>query len=154
MCVDIFSYLLGKKSGGGGGGSLDDYFTNSDYGTYIGGYLKKLPFDVDLTGKSSIGSICQYYNNLETITFKNGSGITNVRTAFEGCIKLMFLDVRDIIFSAITTYTNYMVMLGTGTKRVPTDCLIIVKDNTEKEWFATNFASWTNVKTVAEYEAQ
>ena len=37
-------------------------------------------------------------------------------------------------------------------KSVPTSCLIIVKDDASKEWMSTNFASWTNVKTVAEYE--
>jgi hypothetical protein len=37
---------------------------------------------------------------------------------------------------------------------VPADCLIIVKDDTQKEWLTNAFSQLTNVKTVAEYEAE
>ena len=149
MCLDTFSYLLGKKSGGGGE-DLSEYFVNGDYSINASGCIKKLPFDVDFTGVTIASNFFYGWANLETITIRNGTSLTNVYGMFKECQSLKFIDVRDIVFSAITTGANRNGMLS----QVPNDCLIIVKDDTEKQWFATYYQSWTNVKTVAEYEAQ
>ena len=37
---------------------------------------------------------------------------------------------------------------------VPANCLIIVKDETAKAWVLARESDFTNIKTVAEYEAQ
>jgi len=37
---------------------------------------------------------------------------------------------------------------------VPDNCLIIVKDETAKQWITSKFSRLTNVKTIVEYEAQ
>lgn len=66
---------------------------------------------------------------------------------FSGCSSLTFLDIRGLTMSATSMYTacfNY----------VPTNCEIIVKDTTEKEWLLSKFTSLTNVKTASEYEAE
>jgi hypothetical protein len=47
--------------------------------------------------------------------------------------------------SSLTSYTN----MFTG---VPSNCLIIVKDSTQKTWLQSKFSNLTNIKTVAEYE--
>ena len=71
---------------------------------------------------------------------------------FSGCKKLMHLDIRNFDFTNVTNYTN--MFGGLSSTRVPSSCLIIVKDDTVKSWITSNFTRWTNVKTVAEYEAQ
>lgn len=65
---------------------------------------------------------------------------------FYNCTSLNHLDIRQMKFSSATSFTNAFT-------NVPNDCEIIVKDATEKSWFATNWSNLTNVKTVAEYEA-
>lgn len=68
---------------------------------------------------------------------------------FQGCSKLQKIDIRNMMLYKINTmsYSNMF-------KSVPTTCEIIVGTDADKTWMATNFASWTNVKTVAEYEAE
>lgn len=75
------------------------------------------------------------------------SNVTTMQNMFSGCEMLQFLDIRNFTFDSVTNST-YMFA------RVPTYCEIIVKSETEKTWFADNWPSLTNVKTVAEYEAQ
>ena len=79
------------------------------------------------------------------------NGVTTY-TMFNNCTNLQHLDMRKFDFTRITTFTN---MFGSAaSRRVPANCEIIVKDNTQKQWIATNFSWLTNVKTVAEYEAE
>lgn len=151
--MDVTSYLLGKKSSGGT--DINEYFKNTGYIDNAGACIKKLPFDIDLTGISNCNNFFYDWVNLESVSFKNGGSVTKVYGMFNGCINLMFIDVRDIIFSNITSGSDKNIMLGNRNYGyVPSNCLIIVKDDTEKEWFTINFSTWTNVKTVAEYEAQ
>lgn len=80
---------------------------------------------------------------------------TNVSQMFQSCTQLTHLDIRNITFSGITTSSSYQNMFGANySTYVPANCEIIVKDDTEKTWFATYFSRMTNVKTVAEYEAE
>lgn len=71
--------------------------------------------------------------------------------AFNGCTSLEFLDVRNIDFTTLVDYGN---MFGEDDTRFNPDCEIIVGDQTQKDWVETNFDFLTNVKTVAEYEAE
>lgn len=147
--MDITSYLLGKKSSGGGGG-LNEYFTIPTGVIYsAGAYVKKIPYDIDLSEMVSIANFFQNWGNIESITLKNGSGIINYARAFSGCSSLKFLDVRDIIFSTITTSGYY----SNAFTSVPNNCLIIVKDSTEKEALQQRFDKLKNIKTVDEYNA-
>ena len=72
--------------------------------------------------------------------------LTNTSWMFHTCSVLEKLDIRNFEFINITSYTN---MLGA----IPTDCLIIVKDETAKSWITEKFTTLTNVKTVAELES-
>ena len=66
-----------------------------------------------------------------------------IDTMFSGCKNLMRLDMRNFKFSTVTRYSQAF-------NNVPTNCLIIVKDSTEKAWLQSKFSSLTNIKTVAE----
>lgn len=70
---------------------------------------------------------------------------TNMGTMFASCRALTKLDIRNFTFDKVTSYNNMF-------KDVPVDCLIIVKDDTAKEWITSKFSTLTNVKTVAELE--
>lgn len=85
---------------------------------------------------------------LETIDMSN-TEITksiDMQRMFQNCKALKLLDIRKIDF--VTYCKNSANML----LNVPTTVEIIVADDTQKNWFATNFSTYTNVKTVAEYE--
>lgn len=70
---------------------------------------------------------------------------------FSSCTSLKKIDMRSFTFDKVYTHTN---MFGaTASNGVPNNCLIIVKDATQKSWINTNYSRLTNVQTVAEYEA-
>ena len=71
------------------------------------------------------------------------SKVMYVSQLFLNCRKLTRLDIRNFDFTNVTSYSN--MFYG-----VPTNCLIIVKDDTAKEWITSKFTTLTNVKTVAE----
>ena len=74
----------------------------------------------------------------------NTSNVTNMSYMFQTCEKLEKLDIRNFTFDKVINY--YGMFIG-GFK---TDCLIIVKSDTEKEWITSKFTNLTNVKTVDE----
>ena len=71
------------------------------------------------------------------------SKVTDVSQLFLRCSNLTQLDIRNFDFTNVTSYLD----MFTG---VPTDCLIIVKDDIAKTWITSKFTTLTNVKTVAE----
>lgn len=73
--------------------------------------------------------------------------LTNTRQMFQRCTNLAHIDIRKMTLTGITDYTNMF-------SNIPLDCEIIVKDDTQKAWITSKFTSLTNVKTVAEYEAE
>ncbi len=74
---------------------------------------------------------------------------TNIKALFNYCSKLQYIDIRSMDFTGMTSsYYDSLVFGG-----VPTNCLIIVKDDTAKEFVLARRSALTNVKTVAEYEA-
>ena len=75
----------------------------------------------------------------------NTSKVTNMIFAFYNCSSLKKLDIRNFDFSNVTSYNNMFT-------NVPTNCLIIVKDDTAKTWITSKFTNLKNVKTVAELE--
>ena len=93
--------------------------------------------------------------NIEKIILGNNfntSKVTNMSYMFSGCVSLTHLDIRNFDFTKVTSSNS---MFGNGASNyVPNDCLIIVKDETAKTWITSKFTRLTNVKTVAEYEAQ
>ena len=92
---------------------------------------------------------CSVITEIDLSNFENNDTTNvNVSSMFQGCNALQKIDIRNLVLKNLSTQLNYRNMLSS----VPTNCLIIVKDNDNKSWFNTNFSSYTNVKTVAEYE--
>ena len=87
---------------------------------------------------------CKKLTSLDLSSFITNKVISTGRM-FQNCSSLMNLDIRNFDFTNVTSYSN----MFTG---VPDDCLIIVKDDTAKEWITSKFTTLTNVKTVAELE--
>ena len=73
------------------------------------------------------------------------SKATSTISMFENS-KVTTLDIRNFDFTNVIYYNDMF-------RNVSTNCLIIVKDDTAKEWITSKFTTLTNVKTIAEYEA-
>lgn len=89
---------------------------------------------------------CYSLTSLDLSKFTT-SNLTNLYYTFYGCRSLRHLDIRNFDFTTVSEHTD---TFGSGSSSVPTDCEIIVKDDTAKTWITTNFPTLTNVKTVAE----
>ena len=92
--------------------------------------------------------------NLMEVSFANEYIIRpiNVATMFGSCTNMQKIDIRNFNFSNVV-YSNNM-FGSSASVGVPNSCLIIVADNTQKTWVTQNYSRLTNVKTVAEYEAE
>lgn len=114
-----------------------------------------LKLDLSSWNNNIATAMNQVFQNCSSLTEVDLSGFegNNVTTAtfvFANCTSLQKIDIRKFTF---TNLTNSQAFFGSGESTgVPNNCLIIVKDNTQKQWINTNFSRLTNVKTVAEYE--
>ena len=99
----------------------------------------------NVTNMFSMFDGCSKLSSLDLSNFDT-SKVINMLGMFYACRSLTNLDIRNFDFSKVTSYNNMFY-------NVPTDCLIIVKDDTAKEWITSKFTTLTNVKTVAELEA-
>jgi len=104
---------------------------------------------LNMTNIERVNNAFTQCTNLKEIIFGNQTigKIISASQWFAGCSSLERLDARGVDFTNITTFVYAF-------NSVPETCEIIVKDQTQKDWFATNFSNLTNVKTVAEYEAE
>lgn len=94
---------------------------------------------------------CQNLVELDLSAFYTPN-LLNTQSMFLYCKKLTKIDIRNMTFDLVTTYAN---MFGSSSSSgVPDNCEIIVKDDVTKTWVTSNFSRLTNVKTVAEYEAE
>lgn len=110
----------------------------------------KLKVEV-LTNTTSMFSGCSLLSNVVFVS-NNLIAPTKTPSMFYNCKKLMHIDLRVFDFTNDNDYIN---MFGSSASNgVPDDCEIIVADDTQKTWINTNFSRLTNVKTVAEYEAE
>lgn len=92
----------------------------------------------------SLGVDCKRIK-LPGLTGLNGT-FTNFITNASG---LELLDIRDFLFSQGAATSIF----DPSTTSIPLGCTIVVKDTTEKTAFTTALPTYTNVMTVAEYEA-
>lgn len=107
----------------------------------------------DVTGITTTNSMLYGCTNLTSIDLSgwNTSSLENTGYMFHQCTRLTRIDMRDFNFSNVTASTGYTSMFGTSSSNGPANnCLIIVKDNTQKQWITSRFSRLTNVKTVAE----
>lgn len=64
--------------------------------------------------------------------------VTGLSYAFESCTSLRKLDVSNLDFTSST-------QTGMFTRTTPTDCLVLVKDQANKDWFTQRCPTMTNV---------
>lgn len=117
---------------------------------------RSLSIDFSNSDTSNVTTFYQMFNSSNTIkeldlsSFTSDSA-TTVQQMFGTMKGIEKIDVRKFVFSKTgLTITN---LFSSNSTNFPPDCLIIVKDDTEKTFLTTNFSFLTNVKTVAEYEA-
>ena len=103
----------------------------------------------DTSNVTSISTTFQQCSNLTSLDLSSWdtSNVTNMYCLFYVCSSLKYLDIRNFNFDKVTDST--FIFIG-----IPKDCLIIVKGDSEKQWVLTQRNDLTNVKTVAEYQAE
>ena len=129
------------------------------YGSAAGGYISDLEEIIGLdkwgpqlpSASYSLNNMFSYNKKLKRVDLSTWTNVrigsaSDIDCLFYEDSALEFIDVRNLNFSTASSGQNSF----TG---VPSNCLIIVKNSTEKSWFASKYPSLTNVKTVAEYGA-
>ena len=97
----------------------------------------------NVTDMSNMFKYCSELTSLDVSNFDT-SNVTNMKYLFSNCYNLAKLDIRNFTFDKVTNYSDIFLM-------VPTDCLIIVKSDTEKEWVLARRSDFTNVKILDEF---
>jgi surface protein len=106
-------------------------------------YLDLSGFNTDnLTEMRTMFNNCNNLKELNLSSF-NTSQVKNMSSLFAGCRSLELLDIRNFDFSNVTNSSGMF-------NYVPDNCLIIVKDQTSKDWITNKFTNLTNVKIVSE----
>lgn len=102
------------------------------------------------TNISGMFGNCYKLTSLDLSTLDT-SNVTSMTYLFSEDSQLMFLDIRNFDFSGVSgTASKYSQMFTS----VPSSCEMIVKSQTEKDWILSIWPRFTNIKTVAEYEAE
>ena len=86
---------------------------------------------------------------LEEVDFSSfiTTNVTSIAYLFSECTSLKKIDIRNFTFERLNrTYDAF--------KNIPTNCLIIVKSDVEKSTILSIRSDLTNVKTLAEYQAE
>lgn len=96
---------------------------------------------------SGLFEACAKLTNVDLSGLQGASKVDNL---FYNCTSLEKIDMRNFDFTPITNSQNYR----SAFYNVPTDCLIIVKDESQKEWITSKFTNLTNIKTLEEYQAE
>lgn len=113
---------------------------------YMMGAITKIEvpdLTIEHVGKIEYGFYSsQSLTSIDIRNFK-ATGTISAGYCFDNCKALEHLDIRGL-----EQLSGMSIM-----RNVPTTCEIIVKDATIKAWWNTNYPSYTNVKTVEEYEA-
>ena len=100
----------------------------------------------DVTNISSMFLNCKNLTSLDLSKF-NTSNVTDMHSIFNDCSNLTYLDIRNFDFTKVISDSNMF-------NKVPSNCEIIVKDDTAKKWIFARRKDFTNVKTVVEKEAE
>jgi surface protein len=105
--------------------------------------------DWDTSKVTTMYNMFAYDDKLKSLDLSSfdTSNVTNMSQMFVSCSSLQKLDIRNFTFDKVTSYSNMF-------SSVPANCLIIVKDEYAKTWVLARRSSLTNVKTLAEYQAE
>lgn len=90
---------------------------------------------------------CSKLTYLDASSFDT-SNLTDIRMLWRNCSKLEHLNISSWTFDSISS--SYAAAYWTS---IPTACEIIVKDEAAKTYVLTQNSAFTNIKTLAEYEA-
>jgi surface protein len=124
--------------------------TNMEYMFYFCDKLTSLDlssFDTsNVTSMDTMFRLCSLITELDLSNFDT-SNVTDMVQMFYQCSGLTKLDIRNFTFDKVKSYGS---MFG----KIPTDCLIIVKDDNAKTWVLDKRNDFTNIKTLAEYQAE
>ena len=101
--------------------------------------------NIDVSRMTTIGNMFAGCYNLEELDLSGfyTSNITAMNNTFQNCRSLQKLDIRNFDFTNVTNSNNMF-------SQVSSNCLVIVKGQTEKDWVLSK--ATLNVKTVAELE--
>ena len=104
--------------------------------------------DLSSFGETNVTSMTFTFYGCTSLETLNLSNLTNLQTVsvsqtFYNCYKLNNLNMSSFDFTKTTNYTNMF-------QNVPNDCYILVKDETQKNWFTTHQSRMTNVHYVGE----
>lgn len=159
------------------GEKISDYFRESvDIDTYSWlDLIKKIPYfqasttrgnnkfnsckaeyidvaGLDISNTTSINSCFRYCIYLKEIDISmwNTTNLRNISNLFDSCASLQKCDVRSIDFTKTTINMKTNIFGTYGSTNIPTNCLVIVKDQANKEWVQTEYSWLTNVKTPSE----
>ena len=108
--------------------------------------------DLDLSNWNTSSAIkmrqmfygCSYLTSLNLSSFDT-SNVTTMEQMFGHCSKLTNLNISNFDFTNVRSYSGMF-------SGVPSDCYILVKDATAKDWITSNFTNLTNVHYVGEIE--
>lgn len=127
--------------------NMESMFSGNTNQNFVNDIIKKMNTS-NVTNMNSMFYGCNTFTNLN-LSYCVGAP-ASVNGMFKGCTSLQTLDLRNLEFSQITGATQWNEILGGGSSLVPYDCLIIVKNSTEKSWFTSKYPYHNNIKTVAE----
>lgn len=82
---------------------------------------------------------CTSLKKIDLSNFALNGGSNGCGNMFYNCTSLEYLDMSKFSFTSESWFNG----MFTG---VPANCLIYVKNQTQKDWFTTNFPSLTNVQ--------
>lgn len=135
--------------------SLWDVHTIESYRAAFLGCSALTRFDCSMWTTTAATSITLFFKECTSLKWADMSsfkGALNIGELFNVCTSLEHIDIRGL---DLPNCTNTNTFLGrTSTTCVPTTCEIIVGTQADKDFMATSYSSYTNVKTVAEYEAE
>ncbi len=87
-------------------------------------------------------SDCSSLTSLDISNF-NTSNVTSMVVMFYNCTSLTNLNISNFDFTNVTSYESMF-------EGIPSDCYILVKDATAKEWITSKFTNLTNVHYIGE----
>ena len=128
----------------------NEILTNAEYMFNNCSRLQELRLDNFNTSKiTKMGNMFASCSSLKILDLSNfdTSNVTSMSSMFTQCKALEKLDIRNFTFGKVQ-YTNSMFSY------VPANCLIIVKSDIEKTKVLSIRSDLTNVKTLAEYQAE
>ena len=95
-----------------------------------------------VTTMSGMFQNCSSLTNLDLSNF-NTASVTNMNMMFWNCTSLTNLNISNFDFTNVTSYESMF-------EGISSDCYILVKDATAKEWITSKFTNLTNVHYIGE----